>query len=409
MSGATTNVAVPSFLEVVSADVEPSLLEVTPSTVPLPFVECSATPPPTETSFGHIVAPLDAVPPPEEIILHIQYGNDKNHYVLRLFVDGRILEQHLLASTPKRVIDRSSAYVITHARVMSAVTIEMERVLTRLREFVAQYQNPWLCIDELENTGIIWELLPIRTDEPPIGVLFNVWRRVTLLIGGGVPESSNWDPRPVRGKILSYCAPDVRAEWPKESHAPDPPDFKRLRMTLREGDPTAALIYIYCHSHPGSSIIQTTLGYLDDEEQVIDTSYILDSERKLLRESKPIVFLNACGTSRLPMSDEYLQGTSAGFANVFLKRGAVGVIATLAPVQPALAAILGEHVITIARKPDKEGRWRSVPEVLRVLRFEIHQQFKNAELMEDIDSADHYVHAFLYVYFGIPRAYLELA
>lgn len=70
-------------------------------------------------------------------------------------------------------------------------------MLARLRECEARHKDPWLCIDELENTGIVWELFPIKVGKPPLGVLFNVWRRTTLLSRDGKLHACNWVRRPV--------------------------------------------------------------------------------------------------------------------------------------------------------------------------------------------------------------------
>jgi len=400
--------AVPSFLEVASAGKVEVKLETTPPTAtPALVANASATPPSAETSAGRIAALLDAAPPPEEIVLHIQRGNDKQH-VFRLYVDGQILEQHFLASPPERLIDRGSgADVITQARATTALSIEVRRVLARLRECAARHKDPWLCIDELKSTGIVWELLPIEVDEPPLGVLFNVWRRETLLIGADPLEACDWVRRSVSGAILSYCAPDVRSEWSPHHHVLAPSDFASLRAALRDGGHSAALIYLYCHCHQGKSTMRTILGEYGVAEQVVDASYLLGLKCKLLTESQPVVFLNACGSASRSADDAYLPGTHTSFASLFLKRGAVGVIATLVPVQTRLAARLGERIIALAHERAEGRRLRSVPEILRVLRHEIYETYKDVDLVDDPDAADHYCHAFLYIYLGAPRAHLE--
>jgi hypothetical protein len=281
-------------------------------------------------------------------------------------------------------------------------------VLAKLRECEKQHRDPWLCIDELEDTGILWELVSISHGKPPLGVLFNVWRRSTLLTLHGKLEDCNWTPRVVRGRILSYCAEDAREQWPSNSHTLSPSPFKSLRGVLRDGDPPpAALLYLYCHCYRDNSIMYTVLGDRRDQEESIDTGFLLDGgERKLLTERQPVVFLNACRTASPSAKEVYLPGTQTRFADLFLQLGAVGVIATLAPPLAQFAASLGERIITLAR--DTEKGVRTVPEVLRALRREVYEQYRSTEVMEDRESADHFYHAFLYVYFGIPRAYLEL-
>lgn len=122
---------VPSFLEVASASKVEVKLETTQATAaPAPVGNASPMPPPAETSGGRIAALLDATPPPEEIVLHIQRSNDKQHG-FRLYVDGQILEERVLAPPPKRVIEHgSSTDVIKHARITAAQSIEVGLVLT---------------------------------------------------------------------------------------------------------------------------------------------------------------------------------------------------------------------------------------------------------------------------------------
>lgn len=412
-----TRTGTPSFLGVVSAGEVNVKLETTPPVVaPVPAASTSvspsnapAMPPLVETSSGRIAAPLDAAPPPEEIVLHIQRGSDGGH-MLRLYVDGLILEERVMVSPPNRVVDRDSSFEnIVHARIMAASSLEVGQVLRRLRECEARHKDPWLCIDELEDTGIIWELLPIERNRPLLGVLFNVWRRSTLTSRDGRLAACNWTPRQVSGPILSYCAPDVRDKWPPDSHAPEPSDFASLRIALRDGGHNAALLYLYCHCHSSNSNMFTRLGDRDIEEQSVDTRYLFDGgERKLLTESQPIVFLNACGTANLPAGDTYLPGTQTRFAGLFLELGAVGVIATLAPPYADLAAGLGERIIALVRERAEVGMSRSVPEILRMLRREIYERYWNVELGQNPEAAHYFYHAFLYVYLGTPRAYLEL-
>jgi hypothetical protein len=126
-----------------------------------------------------------------------------------------------------------------------------------------------------------------------------------------------------------------------------------------------------------------------------------------LRGSRTLVFLNACNSAR-PVSDPAPgDRTSRNFTEVFLRRHATGVVATLAEVDVAYSARLSQKLIAQALA----GGVR-IPEFLRAER--VHEARELPKSTRDLSTDEQqkilsFLRVSMFAYYGHPESVFKLA
>jgi hypothetical protein len=189
-------------------------------------------------------------------------------------------------------------------------------------------------------------------------------------------------------------------------------DMRQLLERLNATDGELALVYVACHGTFGDRPERCTL----DGFSARDAASLSDNGLARLREQSALVFLNAChsGVTGIDMV-RYNDGALRGFAEVFLRAGASGVLATTGAVGKDLAHKLAGGVLDHLRG----NNGASVPRELQAQRAgaaarmnelldaftrlpATEQTAANRELLE-------HIFLFMYVYYGSPRLRLSLA
>ncbi len=398
----------PTVGSITSADPLPDELEDSDDTIVAPAAAAAAVPataattptPPAAADAPTIAtipaAPLDFTDPAVQVILHVQRTKDDIH--MRLFVDGKPQSSRTLTASRAPSSQGHGLTGVSLARSLSEAQ-KIKSLLNQLRDVAKATTDPWMCIDEVGESGIPWELMPYDLDEMrPLGIDFITWRRYQDLDDNDLAAPVQWGLRPVRGDVVSFCSEDVRPYWPAGGHAATAGTFPELHAALGTSRAGTALVYVLCHFVLSA---KSRFGLKEKHDDAIDADFLNLRNLRLLREVKPIVFVNACGTNQVLPREPYLHDTQPPLHDRFRARGATGVIGTFDIVEVNSAAATGERIIELART-----RRLRVPELLRELRREVHAALDPFDLTAE--TAARYFHAFAYVYLGAPGAYLVL-
>ena len=227
---------------------------------------------------------------------------------------------------------------------------ELTEWLTDLRQGVGD--NLQLIIWDDTDFGIVWELFWHDMDGMPawLGTTAEIIRWVTVRTPERRRQFSAEKDTAVGSQILYFEDP---ALLPTRNYSILDPlkksayvDGKSMKGLLNELDDEGnagrfGLVYIRGHGRHGNQRNKAMLA---------DVSLLKVSGLQLnaLRKSKALVFLNACNSAR-PVPDKGPgDNISRNFAEVFLRRHAVGVIATLAEVGAGYSASLPSKLVTLA-------------------------------------------------------------
>ncbi|WP_425553519.1 CHAT domain-containing protein [Dactylosporangium salmoneum] len=124
-----------------------------------------------------------------------------------------------------------------------------------------------------------------------------------------------------------------------------------------------------------------------------------------LRASRTLVLLNACGSARLLGDDRLGEELTRSFAEIFLRRGARGVIATTGDVRKLVSAEFVQQLLMGTEQHDV-----SVPTALRAYRARLAADVKHGE-RDDARAEARLVaffNGFMYLYFGNPHTLLRM-
>jgi len=280
-----------------------------------------------------------------------------------------------------------------------------------------------------DDTGfrIPWELLRLPADsddEEPAGDYLGAVVTVTRWLSlhpylrnrNRVRMWMNPASEQANGRVVAYIHPDMRHDEALFDHfdlesADDMEDlFKRLRRATPPGAlALLAMVYVACHGQ-----------FSDDPEDCALDGFSYGRATQFnddliqLREQATLVFLNGCHTGSVGIDlGTYNDDALRGFAKVFLRSGAAGVLATTGAVGRDEARVLADNLL----KHLKSHPELSVAEAVRQLRRDAAVQMTEDLLRTDLSKeerqrADRELHRllypFMYVYFGSPRMLLSL-
>jgi len=187
---------------------------------------------------------------------------------------------------------------------------------------------------------------------------------------------------------------------------PAPPEYEiaetmtHLFDLLDDTSRTVGLVYVRCHGTHGSGLEEAALAE-------VTLASLGGRTLRALQNSKSLIFLNACNSARAVVDRSLGERANRNFAEIFLRRRARGVIATLAEVP------IGQSN-ALARRLVKEAQTGYVPlaEHLRKHRAKYAATLP-AHTINLGEAECHAVKAFLYasmfVYFGHPDTTFRLA
>jgi hypothetical protein len=271
---------------------------------------------------------------------------------------------------------------------------------------------------------IPWELFWLP-DDPDLGLpdgylgaLLTVTRWVTMdpYQPKYVHPYENPNPYQASGPVVAYIAEDMQHdnEILRDFVVHDARSMEHLFDILKgeedlASDPAAlAMVYVACHGEFNDNAGECVLGGYP-----LGRTYRLNDNLPRLRDQAMLVFLNGCRTGSIGVDTrKYNDGALRGFAAVFLRSGAAGVLATTGAVGKEEARALAEALIDHLR----ENRDLTVADAVRQLRAAAAERMPpllRTDIPDDQRSAADeellpLLYPFMYVYFGSPRMLISL-
>lgn len=267
----------------------------------------------------------------------------------------------------------------------------------------------FLVLDDQTGFEIPWELLYLRPTNSiravPLGsaVAIAHWQLVlddrgTMLTAPHLSCS---------GSTLVYLSEkletyDIEKTY-FEALAPIQQTIRALRAALRQREIGVSLVYVACHGIFARATTGFALHGRDKSDVVCLADLDNDDDLRLLTTTHPVVFLNTCHSGR-PLDDPYINdGYLRGFVELFLRKGAGGVLGTTGEVNTQFAADVAQRILNAARM---DGGSLPLSVMLRDLRAEIV-----CGLPAEVDDGEQYrklIWSSMYLYFGDPLTNLEV-
>lgn len=279
-----------------------------------------------------------------------------------------------------------------------------------------------------DNTGfrIPWELLWLPTLQETgrlagyLGTLLPVTRWLPM---------KPWWPEHVRpytssaayrasGPAVAYISSEMDGDrefmQPFLADADGATSMDHLFQILADQPAPLALVYVACHAEFGDDPRDCVLGGFPLGSV---TEYNDDLPR--LRSQPVLVFLNGCQTGSIGIDkDKYNDGALRGFAEVFLRCGAAGVLATTGAVGKEEAGTLARILIgrlnenadlnvADAIRQSRAAEAEAVLRLVKVLMSRGANMPKDERIAKERELLKH-LYPFMYIHFGSPRLVMSL-
>ena len=253
--------------------------------------------------------------------------------------------------------------------------------------------------------GIPWELF-WQPDAGWLGVLIPVIRWTTVHDEHRTDQFSA-DPGQFGGGDVLYFEDQRLPGAAQASIAPRagtgyaPMDtMEDLLQALARLSRSYGLVYVRGHGVHSTDLSVATLAG-------VRLSELYGRPLPALRESKPLVFLNACNSARPVFDKSFGDAANRNFAEAFLRKRAAAVVATMAEVPAAQSAALARTIIDQARSGGVH-----LPEELRAHRERyagsLPQHTTGLTPVEQ-NRIRSFLYASSFAYFGHPEAVFKLA
>lgn len=256
-----------------------------------------------------------------------------------------------------------------------------------------------------DSTGydIPWELFYLPGDPAAgrpagwLGAVIPVARKVTIRAYGQA-----WDPweatdHSAAGQVVVTIHPAMAADR-EFLAALNPLDVSQEDVVrhLAEGRDDVGLLYIACHGkYDKKQMLRLRLGKLSLRE-------FDENELPGVGRRHGVVFLNACHSGRMTW-DSGQNIALFGFAEVFLRKGAIAVLGVLGKIETNLASRVAADIIS--RVLHYPGTPLAV--ILRDVRAAIASEV-DAAGPRSKEALKRFLYTFMYVLWGSPHAYLSL-
>ncbi|RKZ93496.1 MAG: hypothetical protein DRR19_00975 [Candidatus Parabeggiatoa sp. nov. 1] len=358
-------------------------------------------------------------PPERWVMMHVSmYGADQ--YQIFLGTSGIKLTQ----TTPKKCPNLALGEMIQNEELSKTVLprniwrltkgyaypslMELDQQLAVLCQHF-ENQEWYLVIADHTDFEIPWEMIKFPK-HGYLGAAFTVIRWHD--IGTSRTETCS-------GKILAYVLDELssakseRHFFQNTFNVKPFDDIKAFRNQLQKNEVGYGFIYMACHGtffqiNPQTPDEQGILnvafgsGSPNSEQQKLYYLDLVDLPCSLIKQSQSLVFLNFCQSGRHRVDDKFFRDDyRRGFAELFLTKGARGVIGTLAQVHDTYAAEIAHRFIQAAlRSPHLP-----IAVLLRHLRIDAAKQLSDDPTDEELLQ---FLYTFLYVYYGNPTTKLHL-
>jgi hypothetical protein len=352
--------------------------------------------------------------PPEVAILHV-FADGADHYC----VWGGNAEIEGMHTEPRPRPDLALADLARSLTGLGAqkVTTFQDRIgefshsNPKIRGWIKQLRRQFgerlhLIIVDYTDFEIPWEMLELAYNEYLGSLVSTVrWQHV---IGDDDDIALDIALDECVGSVVAYIDHDAT-----EARSPEPQLFDQLDVTtfddiklfrdcLQRGKIGFSLVYIGCHGIFDNESSDMALGSPINQQQRLRLAELRRRHLALFEHSRSIVFINAAHSGRLRAEERYLRDSyRRGFPELFLGKGARGVIGTLGEVEPAYAARIARQLIEEMLR----GPQRPVAALLRDLRARVMISLPDDPTDEDVRAL---IYTFMYVYYGNPMAVLRL-
>jgi hypothetical protein len=178
--------------------------------------------------------------------------------------------------------------------------------------------------------------------------------------------------------------------------------LKKLEARLTRPEAGFGLIYLACHGQWAPSLLDFGLGSPTADGERLVLGLLQAEQLRIFEQSKAIVFINACHSGRMFKEHEYLDTDRLrGFPELFLGKGAVGVVATTGFVNDKFATKMADWLLRTLRDTDEP-----VSKLLRRWRAATFERLPPATSSEE--EKVELLNAFMYVYYGNPLSRLRI-
>jgi len=278
--------------------------------------------------------------------------------------------------------------------------------LARLRRWMnrlAETTDARLIVWDNTNFQLPWELYHVaeQPDGTPsgwLGAMVEVVRWTSLLETGRetlytAAKSGS------TGSVLVLETEDITAQSDgiatlAEDYGPPPVrDMDTLLGELNRNDLRLGLVLVHCHGVNATNANEFRLA-----ERTLNE--IEDSPMAALKHSEAVVILNACNTAKIVPVGPHAHRATRSFAEMFLRKGASSVIATLGKVG---LDHTHEFTFQLLNATDDDRR---------ISRFLMHHRRTYVQRLADPTRDDaryeQFFYSFMYVCFGHPDTTLEV-
>ncbi len=355
--------------------------------------------------------------PPEVAILHI-YQDGGNEYS----VWGGNAVTPLRQTQPKKPPDFSLGSLVRDGvapedirNTLSVFSHINRKIRIWLKELRQKFSEQ-LCLVIADHTDfeIPWEMVELSPYKQPhqyLGALITTvrWRKVIddddqdLLLNFQADECCGNAIAYVLDTELNGVGPELNILERLQAviYRSSTHNIKAFHTHLQRNDSSCGFVYISSHGTFSKKLHEITLGSSDKKEQQLKLLALRQCSLNLFRGSRSIVFINACHSGRQEAPSWLPHGYCAGFVELFLAKGARGVIGTLGAVGDAHAAKFARELIDESLR----SRNLSVAALLRELRFRVVKSLPEQPTTQDLLP---FIYTFMYVYYGNPMTVLRL-
>jgi hypothetical protein len=250
---------------------------------------------------------------------------------------------------------------------------------------------------------IPWELFFHETDDPDdhgwLGADVEIIRWTTVYSETPIDWSTGGSST-CRGSILSFTDQDFPSPEPLLSRYRYEPtgSMEDLLTKLDDTDREVGLVYVWGHGRPGPNGETATLAGISHDRLGV---YLM----RALRGSRTLVLLNACGSAQLMNDNRFGEKATRSFAEIFLRRGARGVIATSGEVGKADSYDLVSHLVFAAEEADV-----NLPAMLLKYRAALAHELPTDPGDDPAveERLKFFFYGFMYLYFGHPDTMLRM-
>ena len=281
----------------------------------------------------------------------------------------------------------------------------MAKLTMWTRELIAADDNPKLIIWDNTDHEIPWELVHHRRSDGrgPIGWLGELVPiiRWTAIHDGERAWYYSAEGRRCLGGLLMMEDPSLSTKpdsFARYEIDPRTTTVDELMIKLDDPSHRFGLLLLRCHGKYSGDASEFTLG---GKALNAYTEYTMDA----LRESGALVVLNACGSGRPAIDQRYHGAPTRSFAELFLRYGAGGVIATVGEVDLNHSHDFAVRLLENARAQDL-----NIAEALQQHRRYYAQLARRKRGQSESRTErdfELFFSSFMYVYFGHPDTVLR--